>query len=45
MGKLKADATTKTLDVPGASIYYEVRGSGPVLLCIPGGPAVASAFH
>ena len=35
---------TQSLKVHGASIYYEVRGSGPVLLMIPGGPADASAF-
>jgi pimeloyl-ACP methyl ester carboxylesterase len=35
---------TETLKVPGASIYYEIRGSGPVLLLIPGGPADAGAF-
>ncbi len=35
----------KNLTVPGASIYYEVRGSGPVVLCIPGGPATADAFR
>jgi len=34
----------KTLTVPGATISYEVRGSGPVVLCIPGGPATAGAF-
>lgn len=33
------------LSVPGATLYYEVRGSGPVLLCIPGGPADAGAFR
>lgn len=33
------------LRVPGASIHYEVRGSGPVLLCIPGGPADSGAFR
>src|SRR5215471_11451037 len=27
------------LTVPGASLYYEVSGSGPVLLMIPGSPA------
>jgi pimeloyl-ACP methyl ester carboxylesterase len=32
------------LKVPGASLYYEVRGSGPVLLMIPGGPADAGVF-
>ena len=36
---------TSILNVPGASIYYEVRGSGPVLLMIPGGPADAGAFR
>jgi pimeloyl-ACP methyl ester carboxylesterase len=35
---------TETLPVPGASLYYEVRGSGPVLLMIPGGPMDASGF-
>src|SRR5437764_11263940 len=34
----------KTLKVPGATLYYEVRGSGPVLLCIPGGPTDAGMF-
>jgi len=38
-------AKTETLKVPGASIYYEVRGSGPVLLMMPGGPADAGAFR
>jgi pimeloyl-ACP methyl ester carboxylesterase len=33
-----------TLRVPGAKIYYEVRGSGPVLLLISGGPTDAGAF-
>src|SRR5712692_6397021 len=36
---------TESLKVPGASIYYELRGSGPVLLMMPGGPADASAFR
>jgi hypothetical protein len=27
---------TATLKVPGASLYYEVTGSGPILLMIPG---------
>jgi pimeloyl-ACP methyl ester carboxylesterase len=35
---------TETLQVPGASLYYEVRGSGPVLLMIPGGPMDADGF-
>jgi len=29
--------TTATLDVPGATLHYQVRGSGPVLLMICGG--------
>ena len=37
-------AKPSTLKVPGASIYYEVRGSGPLLLIIPGGPQDAGVF-
>jgi pimeloyl-ACP methyl ester carboxylesterase len=37
-------ATVETLKVPGATLYYEVRGSGPVLLCISGGPTDAGMF-
>jgi pimeloyl-ACP methyl ester carboxylesterase len=33
-----------TLKVPGARIHYEVRGSGPLLLIIPGGPQDAGVF-
>jgi pimeloyl-ACP methyl ester carboxylesterase len=33
------------LQVPGATLYYEVRGSGPVLLMMPGGPADAGNFR
>jgi pimeloyl-ACP methyl ester carboxylesterase len=39
--KLKLE---RTLKVPGATLYYEVRGSGPVLLCISGGPTDAGMF-
>jgi pimeloyl-ACP methyl ester carboxylesterase len=35
---------TDTLLVPGAELYYETRGSGPVLLMIPGGPMDAGGF-
>ncbi|OOC53320.1 MULTISPECIES: alpha/beta fold hydrolase [Nocardiopsis] len=35
---------THTLKVPGAKLYYEVRGSGPVLLLIPGGPQDAGVY-
>ena len=33
-----------TLKVPGATIYYEVQGTGPLLLIIPGGPQDAGVF-
>jgi pimeloyl-ACP methyl ester carboxylesterase len=44
---MSPSAATKleTLKVPGANVYYEVRGSGPVLLMMPGGPADATAFR
>ncbi|WP_369381557.1 alpha/beta fold hydrolase [Streptomyces sp. cg36] len=32
------------LRVPGATLYYETRGSGPVLLMIPGGGGDAGTF-
>lgn len=35
----------ETLEVPGARLYYEVRGAGPVLLMMPGGPADATTFR
>jgi pimeloyl-ACP methyl ester carboxylesterase len=34
----------RTVKVPGATLYYEIRGSGPNLLCIPGGPTDAGMF-
>jgi pimeloyl-ACP methyl ester carboxylesterase len=37
-------ARPSTLKVSGAEIYYEVRGSGPILLIIPGGPQDAGVF-
>jgi len=40
MNATKAD----TLKVPGASLYYEVTGSGPLLLMIAGAPADAGGF-
>jgi len=36
--------TSQILKVPGARIYYEVYGSGPLLIMIPGGPADAGVF-
>jgi acetyltransferase/esterase len=38
-------ATANTLSVPGASLYYEIRGRGPVLLLIPGGNGDAVPFE
>jgi pimeloyl-ACP methyl ester carboxylesterase len=43
--KMAAEVEVKTLEVTGANIHYEVRGSGPVVLCIPGGPADARVFE
>lgn len=39
-----ATMTAQYLDVPGARLYYEVMGAGPVLLFIPGGAADAGGF-
>jgi pimeloyl-ACP methyl ester carboxylesterase len=35
---------TSTLKVPGATIYSEERGQGPLLMIIPGGPQDAGVF-
>lgn len=35
---------TGTLKVPGATLHYETRGSGPVLLLIPGGAGDAGLY-
>ncbi len=32
------------LDVPGARLYYEVHGSGPLLLMVPGATGTAGSF-
>ncbi|MFG2982250.1 alpha/beta fold hydrolase [Streptomyces sp. NPDC048258] len=37
--------TTGTLAVPGATLHYEKRGSGPVLLLIPGGAGDAGMYE
>ncbi len=37
-------ATIDRLSVPGASLYYEVRGSGPTLLIVPSGNGDATPF-
>jgi pimeloyl-ACP methyl ester carboxylesterase len=44
MSTTDAKTEARTLKVPGATLYYEVRGSGPVLLCITGGPTDAGMF-
>jgi pimeloyl-ACP methyl ester carboxylesterase len=33
-----------TIKLPGATIYYEIQGSGPMLVMIPGGPTDAGVF-
>jgi pimeloyl-ACP methyl ester carboxylesterase len=38
-----SDVVTQTLDVPGARLYYERRGSGPLLLVI-GSPMDSTGF-
>ncbi len=38
------DVQKKQLKVPGATIYYEVRGQGPLLVMIPGGPTDADTL-
>jgi acetyltransferase/esterase len=35
----------QTLQVPGATLYYETRGGGPLLLLIPGGSGDAGSFE
>ncbi|WP_157777779.1 alpha/beta fold hydrolase [Nocardia terpenica] len=37
-------ATTDVLEVPGAGLYYQVQGSGPVLLLIPGAGGDAGVY-
>jgi pimeloyl-ACP methyl ester carboxylesterase len=39
-----ANVETRTVKVSGASLYVEVRGTGPILLCITGGPTDAGMF-
>lgn len=40
----KHPTDSPTLNVPGATLYYETHGSGPTLLVIPGGPQDAGVF-
>jgi pimeloyl-ACP methyl ester carboxylesterase len=44
MASKAAQMEVRTVRVPGATLYVEVRGSGPVLLCISGGPTDAGMF-
>jgi hypothetical protein len=39
-----APTTTDALRVPGAHLYHEVRGSGPLLLLICGGVYDAAGY-
>src|ERR1700687_1201158 len=41
---MKYPAKPGALKAPGATIYYEVRGSGPLLVMIPGGPTDAGVM-
>jgi acetyltransferase/esterase len=34
-----------TFDVPGARLYYETHGSGPLLVMIPGASGAADGFR
>jgi len=38
------DLISRTLEVPGAHVYYESRGTGPVLLLVPGGNGDVGPF-
>jgi pimeloyl-ACP methyl ester carboxylesterase len=44
MSTATAGIRQSLLKVPGAQLYYEVQGSGPILLMIPGGPTDAGIF-
>ena len=43
--KAQAQVQIRTLKMPGVTLYYEVRGSGPVLLMIAGGSTDAGVFE
>jgi pimeloyl-ACP methyl ester carboxylesterase len=43
--KAQAQVQIRTLKIPGATLYYEMRGSGPVLLMIAGGGTDAGVFE
>lgn len=39
------EVTTGTLGVPGARLYYEVRGDGPLLVMVPGRKGTADSYR
>lgn len=43
--KNAVSAKSNSLKVPGATLFYSIRGTGPVLLMMPGGPADSGAFN
>lgn len=43
-GESRVNAQTGRLKVPGATCYWEKRGTGPVLLLISGGPTDANIY-
>src|SRR5438128_3772811 len=44
MSTTEGRVDTRTVRVPGATLHVEVRGTGPVLLLITGGPTDAGMF-
>jgi len=44
MNEASEGIDARSVKVPGATLYVEVRGRGPVLLCITGGPTDAGMF-
>lgn len=38
-----SDEQSRTIEVPGATLFYRLRGAGPLLLLLPGGDGDASA--
>jgi acetyltransferase/esterase len=38
------DPTSAEIEFPGATLHYEIRGTGPVLLLIPGGGGEAAVY-
>jgi len=44
MPTTRGSTETRMLKVAGATLYVEVRGTGPILLCITGGPTDAGMF-